>query len=181
MKKRDPRVDPRPGDVIVNRMRGGDKTLTVESIGQCVSGRPRVTYTQVRTKRLSAYTKNFAREHRNWEVIHAADATNPTTITHGGETYVRLGAVLAEIEGERMEQLRRRDQWEKVYGKEASVQACSYASMVVRDLGSALIEEYGDPNEAEDYAGPTDADHDREEARLNRRDDARELNRERGL
>lgn len=98
--------------------------------------------------------------------------TNPITITHNGERYVRLGAVLAEIEGERMEQLRRRDQWEKVYGKEARVQACSYASMVVRDLGSALIEEYGEPDEAEDYDGPTDADHDRETARLNRRDDA---------
>ena len=70
---RDPRIDPRPGDVIVCRMRSGDKVLTVDSVGHCVNGRPRVAYTQVRTKRLSAYTGNFTREHRNWEVIHVAD------------------------------------------------------------------------------------------------------------
>lgn len=69
---RDPRIDPRPGDKIVQRMRSGDKVLTVDSVGECVNGRPRVVYTQVRTKRLSAYTKNFAREHRNWEVIRLA-------------------------------------------------------------------------------------------------------------
>ncbi len=62
--------NPKPGDVIVLRMRSGDKFLTVDSVGECVNGRPRVTYTQVRTKRLSAYTKNFAREHRHWEIIN---------------------------------------------------------------------------------------------------------------
>ena len=71
MEKRDPRKDPRPGDVIVLHMRSGDKVLTVDSVGECVSGRPRVTYTQVRTKRMSAYTANFAREHKNWEVVDA--------------------------------------------------------------------------------------------------------------
>lgn len=34
MKKRDPRVDPRPGDVIVNRMRGGDVKIYATSTGQ---------------------------------------------------------------------------------------------------------------------------------------------------
>ena len=70
---RDPRKDPRPGDVIICRMRSGDKVLTVESVGECVSGRPRVTYSQVRTKRLSAYTANFEREHRHWEVVKRGD------------------------------------------------------------------------------------------------------------
>lgn len=70
---RDPRIDPRPGDKIVQRMRTGDKVLTVDGVGKCVEGRLRVSYTQVRTKRLSAYTKNFSRQHRNWEVLHAAD------------------------------------------------------------------------------------------------------------
>lgn len=42
----------------------------------------------------------------------------------------------------------------------------SYAAMIVRDLGSALIEEYGDQDDSEDEPGPTDADHARETARL---------------
>ena len=73
MSSRDPRKDPMPGDVIVQRLRSGDKMLTVESVGECVTGRPRVTYSQIRTKRLSAYTKNFTREHQHWEVLHVAE------------------------------------------------------------------------------------------------------------
>lgn len=67
----------------------------------------------------------------------------PITIDAHGCRYVRLDVVVAHAEGEQQEQLRRMDLWAKDYGRETSVACARYAAVVVRDLGSALIEEYG--------------------------------------
>lgn len=67
--ERDPRLDPRPGDVL--RLR--NKTRTVTSVGVCVEGRPRVCYDQVTLKGISCYGERFKKAVEGAEVLHVAE------------------------------------------------------------------------------------------------------------
>lgn len=67
--ERDPRRDPRPGDVL--RLR--NKTRTVTSVGVCVEGRPRVCYDQVTLKGISCYGERFRKAVEDAEVLHVAE------------------------------------------------------------------------------------------------------------
>lgn len=63
-----PLIDPRPGDVV----RIGNKTRTVESVGECVKGRRRVVYSQVTVKRLSCYGERWDKAVKRAEVLNVA-------------------------------------------------------------------------------------------------------------
>lgn len=105
----------------------------------------------------------------------AAANPHPTTITHNGEKYVRLAAVLAVLEGVWVAQLEAllnvakngpADKLSKFDGRASG----AFASM--RAVRSAF--------EEPDEPGPINADHDRETARLNRAADAQAHNAGRG-
>jgi hypothetical protein len=66
---RDPRKDPRPGDV----MRIRNKVRHVTSVGVCVEGRRRVCYAQVTTKALSCYGERWDKAVKDAEVLNVAE------------------------------------------------------------------------------------------------------------
>jgi hypothetical protein len=66
---RDPRKDPRPGDVV--RIR--NKVRYVTSVGVCVEGRRRVCYAQVTNKALSCYGERWDKAVKDAEVLHVAE------------------------------------------------------------------------------------------------------------
>ena len=105
--------------------------------------------------------------------------TNPTTITHGGETYVRLAAVVEDLEAVQQQQLRRMQDHECKYGHECEFRIFRHGAIVVRDAASGLLEEYGKQTEEPD--SPTDRDDDKAVWAAEKAREAKELNRERGL
>lgn len=66
---RDPRNDPRPGDVLQIK----NKTRTVTSVGTCVEGKPRVCYEQVTVKGISCYGKRWKSGVKHATVVHASE------------------------------------------------------------------------------------------------------------
>lgn len=93
--------------------------------------------------------------------------TNPTTITHGGERYVRLGAVLAQLKAEAgarlmgLEVARRRGPDDRIARWQMALKSAESCLESVRS-------EFEEPDEP----GPTDEADVRETARLNRAADA---------
>lgn len=101
----------------------------------------------------------------------AAANPRPTTITHNGERYVRLESVLAAT----------RNHWYAVWEEWLNV-AKNGPDDKLSKFDGRVAGAYGahmavcEAVEHEDVLGPTDADHDRETARLNRAADAQAHN-----
>ena len=66
---RDPRVDPKVGDIL--RIR--NKTFQVTGVGKCVEGKPRVSYHQVTLKDLSCELKRWRKFKATAEIVRRGE------------------------------------------------------------------------------------------------------------